>query len=412
MAITIVSIGAVARHLGPDTFGHLNAILAVLAIAAPWANLSLEAVVVRELVQHPERAGAILGTACTLRALAGLTAIGGVALGGWWVLPDQWSLLVLASTSLVFQSAAVVDLWFQRHLASRRSVISHTIVIYVGAITKLLLVAAGAPLPAFVGVIVFEAVLYALGFVIAYRRSPERTPPWQWDGPLARRLLRASTPLALAGLVAGLGGRFDQMLVAINLSDHTAGLYLAANRFSEFALYAGGAVMTSLFPGLAAARHAPEAFQTVLRQLFEVMSALGWAFAIGFTLFAPLLIRIVLGDDYAGSVPALIARGWIGLLLMSASVRAHAMLLTVSTWWNLTAALVSVAVQLALASWCLTHWGMLGAASAMGAGALIGGVVLTWIVPALRPLAAAQLGGLLIIVRPGRWRALLGSLTK
>ena len=65
-----------ARHLGPDGFGQLNTVLAILAIAAPWASLSLDAVVVRELVRHPDQAGPILGTACLLRIAAGFTASG------------------------------------------------------------------------------------------------------------------------------------------------------------------------------------------------------------------------------------------------------------------------------------------------------------------------------------------------
>ncbi len=410
MLVTIVVIGAVARHLGPDAFGHFNAVLAIMAIAAPWATLSLDAVVVRELVRQPDRAGAILGTACALRVGGGLTAIGGVVAVGWWTLPEEWPLLVVASASLVFQSAAVVDLWFQRHLQSRRSVIARTVVIYLGAAVKLLLVVLNAPLSAFVGTIVLEAVLYALGFVIAYRGAPQRSTRWSFDGAIARALLRAGLPLALAGLVAGIGGRYDQVLVAVELSDHAAGLYLAANRFTEFALFAGAALVTSLFPGLTAARDDVARFQSNLRNLFEALGALGWVSAIGFTLVAPWLVSGVLGPQYAGAAPALIARGWVGLLLLSATARWHAALLVAHSGWNLAAALVTVAVQVALAPWCLQQWGMLGAAYAVGAGALVGGVLTSWILPPLRPLARAQWNGLVIIVRPARWRELARSL--
>ncbi|WP_221030578.1 oligosaccharide flippase family protein [Actomonas aquatica] len=414
MVVTIGVVGAIARHLGPADFGHFNAVLAFMAIAVPWATLSLDAVVVRELVRRPDEAGGTLGTACLLRVGGGLTAIVGMAIAGRVALPGQWPLLLLASLSLVFQANNVIDLWFQRHLQSRRAVISRTSVIYAGAAVKLLLVVLDAPLLAFVATIVLEAGLYAVAYAIAYRTAPERSGPWHWDQVIARRLLRGGLPLALAGLVAALGGRFDQVLVAIKLSDHAAGLYLAANRFTEFALYSGAALIASLFPALTAAHAAPDAvgFRRELRAMFEAVSALGWASAIALTLLAPVLVHLVLGPQYDGAVAPLIARAWLGVLLLSVAARWNAVLLVADSWWSFACALITVAVQVALAGWCLERWGMMGAAGAVAVGALVGGVFTTWLLPPLRPLARAQLDGLLIIVRPDRWRAMVNALSQ
>ncbi len=412
MVVTIGVVGAVARHLGPADFGHFNAILAVMAIAVPWATLSLEAVVVRELVRRPEQAGAILGSACGLRLAGGLTAMLAVILAGRAAFADQWPLFVLASASLVFQANHVIDLWFQRHLQSRRAVVSRTTVIYFGAGLKLLLVALDAPLVAFVATIVVEAVLYAVAYMIAYRSAPQRSGPWHWDRAIARLLLRSSLPLALAGLVAGLGSRFDQVLVAVKLSDHAAGLYLAANRFTEFAFYSGGALIASLFPALAAAPDkASASFRQHLTHLFEAVGALSWASALALTATAPLLVAWVLGPQYEGAVAPLIAKAWLGVLLLSAAARWNAVLLVADSWWNFACAVAAVVVQLLLAGWCLERWGMLGAAGAVGAGTLVGGVFTTWLLKPLRPLARAQVDGLLILVRPRRWHRLWRSFT-
>ncbi len=411
MLVTIGVVGTVARHLGPADFGHLNAVLAVMAIAVPWATLSLDAVVVRELVRRPDETGATLGTAFGLRLLGGVTAILGVALLGRFTLAAEWSLLVLASISLLFQAQNVVDQWFQRHLASRRSVVSRTLVIYLGAAVKIGLVVADAPLVAFVATIVLEAALHAIALTIAYRTATQRASRWCWDATVARRLVQGGFPLALAGLVAALGGRFDQLLVAMKLSDHTAGLYLAVNRFTEFGFYAGGALIASLYPALSAAEAHSEDFRRKLQQVFDAVTGFGWLSAIGFTVLAPVLVQFVLGPQYEGAVPALIARAWIGVLLLSAAVRWHAVLLIANPWWTLATAGTTVAVQLALAPVMLDRWGMLGAAAALAVGALTGGVFTTAIFPPLRPLAGAQWRGLAICLRPWAWRDTLRALT-
>src|SRR5690606_8774288 len=74
-------VGAwVARYLGPTDFGTFNYLLATIATLVPFASLGLECMVVRELVDKPERIGSIMSTTRTLRLSAGgiafLTCVG------------------------------------------------------------------------------------------------------------------------------------------------------------------------------------------------------------------------------------------------------------------------------------------------------------------------------------------------
>src|SRR3990170_7394270 len=68
-------IGAwVARYLGPSQFGVFSYLLATIGIFTPFATLGLESMVVKELVDSPQRTGSIMSTAFTLRLLAGLVS--------------------------------------------------------------------------------------------------------------------------------------------------------------------------------------------------------------------------------------------------------------------------------------------------------------------------------------------------
>ena len=66
----------VARYLGPEKFGLLSYVLAFTAIFSGTARLGLDGIMVRELVNHPEKRDTYLGTAFWLKMLGGFLVIG------------------------------------------------------------------------------------------------------------------------------------------------------------------------------------------------------------------------------------------------------------------------------------------------------------------------------------------------
>jgi len=401
---TAVVIGALARHLGPETFGTLNFVLALMAIAAPLASLNLNGILVRELIRNPEESGVLMGSALGLRAagaMAALLLLNGTAL---ILFPEDAALVGLASLALFFQPVVVVDSWFQRHLASKRSVIVTTSVIYVGAAARLVLVGGGATLPWFVGMIVGEAVLYALGFILAYRSYREQSTRWRWDPAKAKILLRASLPLAIAGVVAVIGSRFDQVMVAVRLSEREAGHYLAASRFTEFVFFAAFALITSLYPRLTGKGSDSRPEPGRIQAMFDAVMLLGWSAAIFLTIAAGGLVTVVLGPAYQPSAALLIAQGWAALFIINSMTRWHVVQLVAPTHYNLSSSVSVVLTQFALISFCLQTFGAFGATVASAAGALLGGILLTLLLPGIRSLFGAQVKSLFVPLAWGRWR--------
>src|SRR5438105_1106276 len=64
----------VARYLGPANFGLLNFAIAFSALFTPVADLGLQVIVVRELVQRPDDRVAIISSAVALRLLGSVGA--------------------------------------------------------------------------------------------------------------------------------------------------------------------------------------------------------------------------------------------------------------------------------------------------------------------------------------------------
>jgi len=174
----------------------------------------------------------------------------------------------------------------------------------------------------------------------------------------------------------------------------------------DIPLLVASALGLSLFPGLAAARtQDPKKFQARLQAGFDLLSALGWATALGALAFGPWGMRLLYGPAYAGAVPVLVVLAFNTIVVFSSIVRAQFILMAAPTWLHLPAALVGLAVQFPLAWRLVPQLGPPGAAVALAVSCLASGWLTSFAFPALRPCAAAQTRGLLIPFFPQRWGA-------
>ena len=407
--LTATVLGMVARHLAPSGFGRLNFALALVAIATPLANLGLEGLVVTEVIRRPGNEGAVLGTALHMRLAAGvLTCVLLLAVAGLTpATRHDVELIAIVSIGLVFQPSEVVDLWFQRHLQSRRTVAVRLIAVTAGGLLKIGLVLADAGLLAFAWAQVAESGFYALGLSSAYFRSPGRTSKWAWDPEIARVLWRRGAPLAVAGVVVALSLRFDQIMVREWLGSKMAGIYFASSRLTEIALFAGTATTLSLFPILAASHgKSRDAFRECLQSTFDILSLLGWIVALVFTFIGPVAIRLIYGPSYMDAGTILIWQGWACIFALSAGARWQYILLEAPTSVNLIAAILGIGTQISIATWLVPYFGAIGIAIAWLVGAIISGFATSFLLASLRPCAAAQARGLLIPFSPSRWSAM------
>lgn len=409
-AITATVLGCVARYLEPAGFGRLNFAFTLVVIANALAVFGLEGVVVNELVRQPDRAGAVLGTALRLRFAAGGVSAALLNLLAW-TLPDlrpDAPLISRISLILLLQPVEVVDLWFQRHLDSRRTVVARFMGIAAGATLKLWLVASHASLAAFAWAYTADVAFIALSLAWAGARSPHSTGAWQWDPAVARQLWQRGAPLAFSALVIAFTLRLDQLLVRHWLGEARAGIYFAGTRLTEMAGFAGAAIGISLFPGLAAAHaRSAEEFMARLRQLFEVLSALGWVVALVGTLGSPWIIRLLYGPAYADTAPVFVLQVWACLVALNTQARWNFIILSAPTLINLGAALFHVVTLATTATLLIPRWGAAGAAMSLLAANLVSGLGTTFLFPALRPCAEAQVRGLLIPFQPQRWPGLV-----
>ena len=414
LGVSFGVIGLLARHLGPEAFGALNYAAGLAAMFVTLATLGLDTVVVRELVRAPGDAAAILGTAFLLRALGAVGAIAALRLSAPWLIAGSASLLPLvaiASLGLLWQAFEVIDLWFQKNLQSRHTVLAKLAALAVGSAVKLVLIARAAPLAWFCWSLVLDGGLYAAALVLVYRRQGGRLAAWRWSRPLARVLLRTAWPLITAGLLISFYLRLDQILVLRLLGTRELGYYTAASKVAEIWIAVSAFVLTSVFPLLAARRElGGESFQRDLQFAFDVMTGLGYVIAVSVTLAAPLLVPLVFGENYrpAGRVLAVLA--WSAPFIFSGGIRAHYFMLEGATIYHNWAAVLGIAANVGLAFWFLPWLGAPGAAGAVVLSSALSAWLSSYLFPRLRPCGRLQTTALLLPLRPRTWPGLLRRL--
>lgn len=359
----------VARYLGPDGYGQLSFAGSYVMIFSALALFGLEAIVVRELVNHPEAEQAILGTTCLIRTAAGLLAYLGAIVTLLVIRPGDQAVLILVAllgSSLLAQAVEVSDLWFQSRVLSRYTVMCRSSAFVISSGLKVLLVLSHASLVAITAATAVEALLAALLLVAVHsRQSGVGLLRWRRDHSWFRRLLTGSVPMVLSGVVLMVYLRIDQVMLGALASQAEVGLYAAAVRISEVWYFVPTAIVSSVFPGLVALRSSDaRQFNQKLQQLYNLLAFLGYAVALPVTFIAPWLVQLLFGSAYQGAAPLLSVLIWAGLFANLSVLRnAHFIALDwgkALLWATSLGALSNILLNLLL----IPRYGALGAAVA------------------------------------------------
>jgi O-antigen/teichoic acid export membrane protein len=302
-------VGAwVARHLGPAEFGTLAYVTAFIAMFMAIANLSADAIVVRDIASNGEAAAEILGSTLVLRVVLGVACwVVAVVCVAWLSPGDSRTVLMAAIVGgvLVFQAADTVDLWFQSQSQSRLTVTTKLVAYLISSAVKVALILADAPLVAFAAVVAFDAFICAIGLAIAFRHLP--TPQrLRFMVPRARRILQEVWPFMLSGVAVMVYSRIDQIMIKELLGASALGIYAAALPLSQFWQVIPLTLATSLAPFIAKSKLADEgSYRKTLILVFRAFFYLGLACAIFTWIVSGVLVKWLFGPDFAAAADVL-----------------------------------------------------------------------------------------------------------
>jgi O-antigen/teichoic acid export membrane protein len=293
------------RVLQADGIGRYALAIAISGYLEIWSNFGLNALVIREGAQRPERLGAMGGSSMLLRLalwLLGLPAVA-LALLVWrtWLgmADDTLAATVLLSLALVPAnvSATYSALFYARErveVPAGLTVVTTIVKVYLGLVALLLgfgiVGLAAVALLGNVGTAVaLGAIAHRLGVVGRLAAS----------APEARAMLRPAFPLMLNHLLATLFFRVDVLLLQPLRGDLELGFYATAYKFVDGLGIIPSAFTFAVFPQLSRlAAGQSEGLRRAYALSLKLLVFVSVPLALLVTALAEPLVGLVGGPEY------------------------------------------------------------------------------------------------------------------
>ncbi|CAB0151178.1 hypothetical protein PSI9734_01591 [Pseudidiomarina piscicola] len=319
MAVNLVVALVVARALGPELFGQLNYVLALVALVLPLAALGMNALIMRELVEAPTRETEIMSTAAAYRSIGALLGI--LALITWAFVSssmptDERISLVVIGSAAILQSFQVVEFYFQAQVSAHYIVKMRAAVILTAGIAKLVVVFVNPSLVPIAAVFALEYLAWGLGYIFLYQKRSNgfawRAIHWRygWD------LLKQAFWLILSGVAAVLYLKIDQVMLGTMVDKSEVGIYAVAVKLSEVWYFFATAIATSFFAGLIKLKKTNfNVYQQRLQQLCDGLFVCALLVATAVTLLADPVVLWLFGEAYRGASTILMIHVWASLFV-------------------------------------------------------------------------------------------------
>ena len=382
-----------ARSLGVDRLGIYSYAMGVAALFALLPNLGISTIVARSIAREPETSGGVVRAAI----FAQLLLAGGVfalILGFTAILPGQP--VPLGYVALAAGQLAVGTLsWPYLAIIGGRArydrlAVAEFVAACAGTAGTLVAAAMRGGVTTFLLAHLFASSLAVLA---ARHIARPHFPLKDRERIGLGRLLRQTAPLGATAAVQSLYTRLDIVMLGQLASRTALGLYSAAYKPVNMAVYFGSTISGPLLPLMAQPppQGAPVAFWRAMR----LLGVAGPAFGLACTGLADVLLRLLFGTEYVPASLMLIILAWSASinwlytpLGISLQARGHERI------W-LVGSIASLALNAGGNLWAIPRWEGLGAAAStlFSETALLAfGTAFVWrrlaIVPSWRPILA------------------------
>jgi PST family polysaccharide transporter len=309
----------VARYLGPQQYGLLNFATAMVELFTIFVTLGMQSIIVRDLVNTPEGAGATIGTAMAMQLLGALVAYMLLSVVVSCLRPEDAlarTVVLLMGLILFLQAFNTVKYWFEAKVMSKYLVwLSNTVFLALSGL-KVVMILTAAPLLSFVWVTVADAVIVGLGSVVLFLKIGLGWGALRVDFTRAKQLLSDSWPLFLAGAAVAVYMKIDMVMLAQMAGDEAAGIYAAATKVSELWYFIPAIIVASVFPSiLNAKKHDEMLYYRRLQQLFDLMVWLSVAVALPMTFLSGPIITMLFSAAYAEAGAVLAVHIWAAVFV-------------------------------------------------------------------------------------------------
>ncbi|MDZ4820478.1 MAG: flippase [Planctomycetota bacterium] len=305
----------ISRYLLPTNAGILAFAASYSMVLLPIVLLGIDHIVIRELVNNPDRKNELLGTAFTLKLASGFIAwaLMLVTFNLTYVGPVTIGMVALTGTALLSQSVDTLNLWFVAKVETRKTAIARKISFLMVSVLRIALILAAADVFYFAASYAVDYALIAIGLGVAYWMSGEHFRHWTFSREQAKMLLATGWPLALAAFFAfTINARIGRLLVWYFHGDHELGIYGVVATLVEVCYVVPVIACNSVAPAILNAKKVDtDLYYSRLQGALTAMALFGLLVAIPTSLLAPWIIQVLYGSAYSAGSSSLAVLIWM-----------------------------------------------------------------------------------------------------
>ena len=298
----------VARYLGPEQFGILNYALAFVALFGSLAKLGLDGIIVRDLVNAPNKRDIYLGTSFWLKFSGAIIAVALIVILALITESNQTSkiYIVIISCGLIFQSLEVVDFYFQSRVMSKYVSICKITQLIISSLLKLYFIAINANLFWFVLVSVIDQASLAVALAYAYSEQKRGSFYFHFDKAVAKELLISAKPLIISGIMVSVYSSIDRVIIKEMLGVREVGLYVAASGLVTALYFVPMIIANSLFPAIINAKlQTEDIYNRRISLLYKNTLSIGLIICVLASIFSDQIIIVFYGRKFLESAGVL-----------------------------------------------------------------------------------------------------------
>lgn len=326
VALSLISIGFIARYLGKEGFGSYSLILAFLYTFNILADLGLYSLMTREISRPGADERKIASNIFTIRILA-LFLFLGLAIIAIWFFPYSSQVkigVIVGSIAFLLMSASQVLMGiFQKYLRVDRPALAEIIgrAAQLGLVVLFVFLDLGffAILSA---LIVSSFLIFIINFGFARKYIPLTLA---FDFSLWKKLLKIAFPIAASIILTLIYFKFDSIFLSLGFINRSSinpvadvGIYNIAYKVLEGLIFFPAMFVGLIMPLLSKyAFSNQEQFKKIFQKTLDVLIIFLVPLIIGLLILSLPIVVLIGGEEFAGSAPALqILAFAIGLIFL------------------------------------------------------------------------------------------------
>ncbi len=301
-----------ARYFGPSNYGLINYAAAVVAFVAPVVQLGLNNIQVQEIVDEPNKEGEIIGTTLSMSLISAVFCIIGVISFSAIANKSETDTIVvcaLYSMILLFQSAELLQYWFQAKYLSKYSSITALIAFAIVTLYKIFLLATRKSIYFFAVSNAIDYVIITFALLAIYKKLGGKR--LQFSVERAKKMFAKSKYYIVANMMIAIFSQTDRIMLKSMINDTATGLYSAAISCASVAGFVYAAIIDSYRPTIFINyKSSKTSFENSMVQLYAIIIYLSALYCIAVVVFAEPVIKIIYGNAFLDAVPPLRIAVW------------------------------------------------------------------------------------------------------